>query len=233
MLSDLLKNIDDTSFYFITPILDCYGNKLSKNQINLINKLETEKLVVIKKARQVGASTVCALHIAKKVLNEDNYNVGIISSHSLMSLSEIELIKRAIAFLNPNINYVSTKEGFKLSNGSSVVIMTNNLSQYKYNTTDLMYLNEFSFIKNQKNVFSDINSPMYKNSDVIICSTPNGDDYFKKIYLDATNNENNFTPHNMPIDSNPKNTPQSINDMIKYLGSDNGNIEQEIMANFV
>lgn len=195
---------------------DSEGNKLgkfilNKPQMKLYNvikrMIEEEKpiRVIILKARQMGFSTLVEAIIFSMTMLHYHVRAGIVAHNEKATKNLMDMFKNYLNNLPPELKpMVSTNNTEQLvfdndthtGLGSSVIPLTATPNGIGRSFTfDYIHLSEYAFWVCDKNkAFSDLMQavPNSKDSIVIIESTANGFDDFKKKYDMAKNGESDF-----------------------------------------
>lgn len=212
MLKKLLDNIDSHHFSFIKHFSWIGGIYLSEGQKIFANTLANNRFVLVKKAKQVGATSLTCAHIVEKTHKNDNFNVLIMVSNIRQCKALLIIIKEYCERITPqnqfNINNRTNK--ITLYNNSTIeIILSNRINNFRGGRRiDLIYLDEYAFFGNQRESYGCCMNMLNDNSQIIIVSSPNTlDDYFYQLY----SHNNIFTKHVIGYDDNPKNDIKLVN----------------------
>ena len=161
-------------------------------QENIAKTCLDERFVICKMPRQVGKTTTIAAVILWHVLFNEDYLVAILANKMDQAQEILDRIQMAYEHLPKWMQQgiVSwNKRSIALENGSKIISAGTSSSAIRGKTINLLYLDEFAHIDRnlQQKFFTSVYPVITsgKNSKVIITSTPNGYEYFAKIWHDA------------------------------------------------
>lgn len=212
--SDLLKCMNspehfmENAVHIITKDRGVQPLHLYEFQKQLTFKLENYNKLIINGSRQAGISTILCAYILHYCLAHPNTNT-LLASHKLAA--SVELLFKIEQMHNKLPTYIkntfrcisNTKRYIEFSNGSR--IYANSIASpdsIKMIDFDFVFLDEFAYAP-VANVYEfmkiiDKISDTNPNLKLIIASTPNGINYFFKLWADAITNFNGYHAIKIP-----------------------------------
>ena len=166
--------------------------KLYDFQREMINKFINEKFVLAKCARQSGKTIGVESFILWSILFKDNYRVGMFANKfdtSKKILKEIKYSYEQLPMWLQQGVITWNKHSIELENGSSITSSSTSGDAGRSRTYNLVFLDEFAFVPDY--VATDFFTAVYptissgKNTKVIIISTPNGLNFFYRMWVEA------------------------------------------------
>lgn len=168
---------------------------LRKFQKTLLKNFKDFKRNIILSSRQSGKSTIVTVYALWKVCFFEHQRIAIVANKGETAEQIFERIKMSFEdlplYLKPAIKSWR-KNGFDLSNGSSIFISSASTSAIRGRSINILIIDECAHIQNDlmkelwKSVVPAISSN--KNGEIIVISTPNGadkDNKFYELYLEA------------------------------------------------
>ena len=170
-------------------------------QREMVDTFHENRFTICKLPRQSGKSTVIVSYLLHYVLFNDNVNVAILANKSSTARDLLGRLQLAYEHLpkwmqQGVLNW--NKGSLELENGSRIVAASTSSSAVRGSTFNVIFLDEFAYVPN--NIAEEFFSSVYptissgKSSKVMIVSTPHGMNMFYKMWVDATNKNNNFVP---------------------------------------
>ena len=170
-------------------------------QKNMVDTFHENRFTICKLPRQSGKSTIIVSYLLHYVLFNDNVNVAILANKSSTARDLLGRLQLAYEHLpkwmqQGVLNW--NKGSLELENGSRIVAASTSSSAVRGSTFNIIFLDEFAYVPN--NIAEEFFSSVYptissgKSSKVMIVSTPHGMNMFYKMWVDATNKNNNFVP---------------------------------------
>lgn len=168
-------------------------------QKDLILSYHNNSKNIVLSSRQSGKSITTAAFILWYVFFNADKNVAILANKAATAR---EILARIVAayervpfFLQPGAKTLN-KGSVELGNSSKIIASATSASAIRGFSCNLLYLDEFGFVDNAeeffKSTFPTISSG--ESTKIIISSTPNGLNLFYKLWKDAKEKRNNFTP---------------------------------------
>jgi hypothetical protein len=170
-------------------------------QRKMVDTFHDNRFTICKLPRQSGKSTIIVSYLLHYVLFNDNVNVAILANKSSTARDLLGRLQLAYEHLpkwmqQGVLNW--NKGSLELENGSRIVAASTSSSAVRGSTFNIIFLDEFAYVPN--NIAEEFFSSVYptissgKSSKVMIVSTPQGMNMFYKMWIDATNKNNNFVP---------------------------------------
>jgi len=170
-------------------------------QRKMVDTFHDNRFTICKLPRQSGKSTIIISYLLHYVLFNDNVNVAILANKSSTARDLLGRLQLAYEHLpkwmqQGVLNW--NKGSIELENGSRIVAASTSSSAVRGSTFNIIFLDEFAYVPN--NIAEEFFSSVYptissgKSSKVMIVSTPHGMNMFYKMWVDATNKNNNFVP---------------------------------------
>jgi hypothetical protein len=173
--------------------------KLYDFQREMINKFVNEKFILAKCARQSGKTIGVESFILWSILFKDNYRVGMFANKfdtSKKILKEIKYSYEQLPMWLQQGVVTWNKHSIELENGSSITASSTSGDAGRSRTYNLVFLDEFAFVPDY--VAADFFTAVYptissgKNTKVIIISTPNGLNFFYRMWVEAQEGRSNY-----------------------------------------
>lgn len=197
--------------------------KFYKTQEDILSKIEKNNHNIIIDSRQSGTKYLLAIKALYKATMFNDKNVLIMSyddDSSEVILNFVKDIYQTLPFfLKAGINDWN-KKSIRFDNGSRIVIGDyHNIIAANW---ELVILKDYAFFgeKMMNSIYQSLFPTLISrtNSELIICSTPNGDNHFK--WLVEEDEENNFfEKHYIHWTDIPSRDESWKNDMIMTLGN--------------
>jgi hypothetical protein len=184
-------------------------------QKDTIGQINANRKVIIKAGRQIGKTTMVVGYILWYALFNDAKFVAILANKAKTAREILNRIKIAYAELPHWIQQGVTewnKGDIGLENQSRVMADSTASTVIRGYAFNLLYLDEFGFVPN--NIADEFFSSVYptitsgESSKILISSTPNGMNHFYKMWTDAIEKRNGFTP----IEANWREVPNRTED---------------------
>lgn len=196
--------------------------KLTDQQKEIINDIDTYQYNLFNKSRQIGMSIVFVAYSLWKNIFYDNVNIGIMSVS--MGAKNYLIEKYKIMYDNLPEKFKILKESNKYhkkyKNDSQIQFMSR-FTDLKSWSFDYLFLDEYAFFNNDRDIFI---SAIPITSKMIISSTPNGKkNHFYKLWK----YKNNFNKKTFRWNG----SVSRKNELKKYWAKKN--YKQEILAKFI
>ena len=170
-------------------------------QEDMINNFHDERFVICKMPRQTGKSTTIISYLLHFVLFNPEVNVAILANKGAVArelLSRLQLAYEHLPkFLQQGVT-VWNKGNIELENGSKILASATSGSAVRGSSFNIIFLDEFAHVPNTiaesffTSVYPTISSG--ETTKVFIVSTPLGMNLFYKMWIDAEEKRNNYTP---------------------------------------
>ena len=170
-------------------------------QEEMVQTMHDERFTICKLPRQSGKSTTIVSYLLHYTLFNPNCNIAILANKS--STARDILGRLQLAYENlPKwlqqgvINW--NKGSIDLENKSSIVAASTSASAIRGGSYNIIFLDEFAFVP--ANIAEQFFSSVYptissgQKTKMIIVSTPHGMNMFYKLWVDAQNKNNDYTP---------------------------------------
>lgn len=184
--------------------------ELNEAQLDIDKLMETNRFVIIGKARQGGISTFTLGKALWRALTRENENILIVSYKSDSSKALFEKLKMMNDYLPrdkfpgvfPNVKR-DNRDELVLSNGSKIkTAVAGNKDIGRGSTYTYVHLSEFAFFANQETQLLSIEQSLAKGSEsqLTIETTSNGTgNYFYRMYMQAMKGESKYVQYFIPF----------------------------------
>ena len=206
-IEEVVKCLDDPKYFIeqylkiITIDKGLVPFEMYDFQRKMVDTFHDNRFTICKLPRQSGKSTIIVSYLLHYVLFNDNVNVAILANKSSTARDLLGRLQLAYEHLpkwmqQGVLNW--NKGSLELENGSRIVAASTSSSAVRGSTFNIIFLDEFAYVPN--NIAEEFFSSVYptissgKSSKVMIVSTPHGMNMFYKMWVDATNKNNNFVP---------------------------------------
>lgn len=168
-------------------------------QLKIARTVRDYRFTICKLPRQSGKTTIVAGILLWYILFNKDFNIGILAhkhSQSREILARLQLAYEWIPSWMQQGIVEWNKGSIQLENGSAVVTAATTGSALRGGSYNLIYLDEFAFIPSNmqeeffRSVYPVISSG--KTTKIVITSTPNGMNYFYKIWMDSVEDRNEY-----------------------------------------
>jgi len=170
-------------------------------QKDMINTFHDNRFSIVKCPRQVGKTTTAVAYLLWTILFKDSQTVAVLANRGGTARSILGKLQLAYENLPMWLQQgvVEWNKGrIELENGSVIVADSTSSSASRSGSFNIVFLDEFAFVPS--NIAYDFITSVYPvitagtKTKIIIVSTPNGMNLFYKIWNDAINKKNNYTP---------------------------------------
>ena len=170
-------------------------------QKEIIKSVVSNRFSICKMPRQSGKTTTMAAVILWFCLFNESFNCAILANKASTAREILSRIQMAYEWLPPFLQQgiVEWNKGnIELENGSKILAASTSASAIRGGSFSLVYLDEFAFVppEMQEEFFASVYPTISsgRTSRVMITSTPKGMNLFYKIWVDAEENRNEYTP---------------------------------------
>jgi hypothetical protein len=170
-------------------------------QEDMVNHFHDERFVICKMPRQTGKSTTIISYLLHFILFNPEVNVAVLANKGAVArelLSRLQLAYEHLPkFLQQGVT-VWNKGNIELENGSKILASATSGSAVRGSSFNIIFLDEFAHVPNTiaesffTSVYPTISSG--ETTKVFIVSTPLGMNLFYKMWVDAEEKRNNYTP---------------------------------------
>jgi hypothetical protein len=200
--------------------------QLRDYQLETMETYDNHKYVLNLSARRSGKTVTASMYLLHKLVFWDEYKIGIVANKAKLMSKTISDIKSMYEMLSPFLQHgvkVWNKQSIELSNGSFIIGDIMGDSSMRGFTLDALYVDEFSWAK-ESNIqgFMDSVFPIIsanKHNQLIITTTPNGEDAFHKLWRDSELKLNDFARIKITWDRIPGRDRDWYEDEVKRMGS--------------
>lgn len=152
---------------------------LRSYQQDILNNLSNNRNNILLLPRQVGKTTIAAIHLAHFLCFNDK-SVGLIAHIQTGAIEILDRIKQVIEqlpdFLQPTVTKL-TEKSVKFSHGAEVHAFSSAVNSMRGRSFSKVFIDELAFIDNASELWSKSIRAVVssgRSSSVIIASTPNG-----------------------------------------------------------
>ena len=175
--------------------------KLYNFQREMMWTFHTERFTICKLPRQSGKSTTIIAYLLHYSLFNETTNVAILANKAVTARDLLGRLQLAYEHLPDWLQQgVMTwnKGSLELENGSKILASSTSASAVRGGSYNIIFLDEFAYVPN--NIAAQFLSSVYptissgKESKVMMVSTPNGMNMFYKLWSDAEEKQNDYSP---------------------------------------
>ena len=170
-------------------------------QKDMINRFHNERFVICKMARQSGKSTTILAYLLHYILFNENVSVAILANKKNTAMELLGRLQLAYEHMPKWLQQgilIWNKGNIELENGSKILASSTSGSAIRGGSFNIIFLDEFAFVPH--NISEEFFSSVYptissgKTTKVFIVSTPNGMNMFYKLWTDAEEGNNDYSP---------------------------------------
>ena len=170
-------------------------------QKKMINTFINDRFVICKMPRQTGKSTTIISFLLHYILFNESVNCAILANKLATArelLSRLQLAYEHLPKWMQQGVVVWNKGNIELENGSKILAAATASSAVRGSSFNIIFLDEFAHVPNNiadqffTSVYPTISSG--ETTKVFIVSTPLGLNMFYKLWVDAEEGRNNYTP---------------------------------------
>ena len=170
-------------------------------QEEMINRFHEERFVICKMARQTGKSTTILAYLLHYILFNENVSVAVLANKKTTAMELLGRLQLAYEHLPKWLQQgilIWNKGNIELENGSKILASSTSGSAIRGGSFNIIFLDEFAFVPH--NISEEFFSSVYptissgKTTKVFIVSTPNGMNMFYKLWTDAEEKQNDYSP---------------------------------------
>ncbi len=170
-------------------------------QEDMINRFHNERFVICKMARQSGKSTTILAYLLHYILFNENVSVAVLANKKATAMELLGRLQLAYEHMPKWLQQgilIWNKGNIELENGSKILASSTSGSAIRGGTFNIIFLDEFAFVPS--NISEEFFSSVYptissgKTTKVFIVSTPNGMNLFYKLWTDAEEKQNDYSP---------------------------------------
>ena len=170
-------------------------------QEDMINRFHNERFVICKMARQSGKSTTILAYLLHYILFNENVSVAVLANKKATAMELLGRLQLAYEHMPKWLQQgilIWNKGNIELENGSKILASSTSGSAIRGGSFNIIFLDEFAFVPS--NISEEFFSSVYptissgKTTKVFIVSTPNGMNMFYKLWSDAEEKLNDYSP---------------------------------------
>ena len=170
-------------------------------QKKMIDSFVNDRFVICKMPRQTGKSTTIISFLLHYILFNESVNCAILANKLATArelLSRLQLAYEHLPKWMQQGVVVWNKGNIELENGSKILAAATSSSAVRGSSFNIIFLDEFAHVPNNiadqffTSVYPTISSG--ETTKVFIVSTPLGLNMFYKLWVDAEEGRNNYTP---------------------------------------
>ncbi len=152
-------------------------------------------------ARQSGKSTTILAYLLHYILFNENVSVAVLANKKATAMELLGRLQLAYEHMPKWLQQgilIWNKGNIELENGSKILASSTSGSAIRGGTFNIIFLDEFAFVPS--NISEEFFSSVYptissgKTTKVFIVSTPNGMNMFYKLWTDAEEKQNDYSP---------------------------------------
>ncbi len=166
-------------------------------QVDFLKHLDSNRNSIIMLSRQLGKSTLAAIHLAHFICFNDK-PAAIVSFTKASALEIFDRTKEALEMLPDWLQPSPTKltdEVMHFAHGAKIVARQGGKNALRGDSYAKVFVDEFAHFEDLETTWNKAIRPVVssgKRSSIIVCSTPNGDNVFKQLWDNALAGENSF-----------------------------------------
>ena len=170
-------------------------------QKGMVETMHDKRFSIFKLPRQSGKSTTIISYLLHYALFNPNVNIAVLANKSSTArdiLSRLQLAYENLPKWMQQGIIAWNKGNIELENGSKIIAAATSSSAIRGGSYNIIFLDEFAFVPS--NVAEQFFASVYptitsgQSTKVIIVSTPHGMNMFYKIWVDAQEKRNDYTP---------------------------------------
>jgi len=170
-------------------------------QSEMIDKFHNERFVICKMARQSGKSTTILAYLLHYIIFNENVSVAILANKKSTAMELLGRLQLAYEHMPKWLQQgilIWNKGNIELENGSKILASSTSGSAIRGGSFNIIFLDEFAFVP--QNISEEFFSSVYptissgQTTKVFIVSTPNGMNLFYKLWTDAEEGQNDYSP---------------------------------------
>ncbi|EHY8549092.1 TPA: terminase family protein [Vibrio parahaemolyticus] len=172
---------------------------LRNYQVDLLRHLDGSRNSIMMLSRQLGKSTLAAIHLAHFLCFNDK-PAAIVSFTKTSALEIFDRTKECLemlpCWLQPSPTKL-TEESMHFSHGAKLVARQGGKNALRGDSYAKVFCDELAHFEDLETTWNKSVRPVVssgKRSSIILCSTPNGDNKFKELWDGAVSGENSFKP---------------------------------------
>lgn len=193
-------------------------------QIDMVKQLNSNKFNILKVGRQQGKTLTVAIYFFWFAIFHRDKLVLVASnkySNALEIISRIQYAYEELpAWLKPGVNSYN-KTSIEFDNDSRMISQATTANTGRGLACSKIFIDEIAFVRKsiQEELWTSMSPTLSTGGDLIISSTPNGDnELFASLWRGARMGTNGFKPFEATWDAHPERTPEFKDQMIGQIG---------------
>ena len=175
--------------------------ELRDYQKNMVDTFSDQRFVICKMARQSGKSTTIIAYLLHYVLFNESTNVAVLANKKALAVELLGRLQLAYENLPKWLQQgvvTWNKGNLEIENGSKIIAAATSGSAIRGGSYNIIFLDEFAHVPSNiseqffNSVYPTISSG--ETTKVLIVSTPNGMNMFYKMWVDAEEKRNSYSP---------------------------------------
>lgn len=174
-----------------------------------LESVESNRYVIVLKARQIGYSTLFALHALWYAIFHPEVHVVFLSIGEREAIALLKKTKHALKKMPPWVTarmpqlVKDTQEELEFDNGSRIRSLPSKKDPARGETVDLVYVDEWAFFENPEDAWQSIEPITDVGGRIVGLSTANGwGNFFHTQWVRAKTGTSNFKPLFFPWSAN-------------------------------
>ncbi|EOD5326737.1 terminase family protein [Vibrio parahaemolyticus] len=171
--------------------------KLRPYQKIMLKMMYENKECIFKVGRQLGKTTISSILLAHLLTFNSRKKIGVMAQNANQACEIVDRTKRIIEylpdFLQPGVAR-SSRDHLLLDNGCAITGFSSDPDAMRGKSFLYLYVDEAAYVDNWKLIEKTIRPifSRWRDSKLILTSTPNGMNHFYDIWQNAVENKNNF-----------------------------------------
>ena len=167
----------------------------------MVDTFSDQRFVICKMARQSGKSTTIIAYLLHYVLFNESTNVAVLANKKALAVELLGRLQLAYENLPKWLQQgvvTWNKGNLEIENGSKIIAAATSGSAIRGGSYNIIFLDEFAHVPSNiseqffNSVYPTISSG--ETTKVLIVSTPNGMNMFYKMWVDAEEKRNSYSP---------------------------------------
>ena len=170
-------------------------------QEKMVDTFNDSRFVICKMARQSGKSTTIIAYLLHYILFNESTNVAVLANKKALAVELLGRLQLAYENLPKWLQQgvvTWNKGNLEIENGSKIIAAATSGSAIRGGSYNIIFLDEFAHVPSNiseqffNSVYPTISSG--ETTKVLIVSTPNGMNMFYKMWIDAEEKRNSYSP---------------------------------------
>lgn len=212
--------------------------KLRDYQKKMISSFHGRRRTIVTTCRRAGKSTAVCGYILWYIIFNTEKTVALLANKGETARELLGLIQLGYKNLPFWLQHGITefnKGSFVLENNSRVIAAATASDAIRGYTISLLYIDECAFIDNWEQFSASVLPTITsgKQTKIILVSTPNGLNFYQKLWEDALAEKNGYNPIMVKWYDVPGNDEQWYKETLQTLGNDITKFNQEYSVEFI